>query len=60
MTAELRQRIQDAGRASPALKTSVGRASAEAHPSGKEKHDRLTQVLRGLSFTIYFFTGCVA
>lgn len=28
-----------------------------AHPSGKEKHNRLIQVLRGVSLAI-FFTAC--
>ncbi|KAK0636399.1 acyltransferase-domain-containing protein [Bombardia bombarda] len=31
-----------------------------AHPSGKEKHGRLMQIVRGLTFVVYFFSGCLA
>ncbi|KAK4181531.1 acyltransferase-domain-containing protein [Triangularia setosa] len=33
---------------------------APAHPSGKEKHGRLVQILRGFSFFVYFMAGCIA
>jgi len=49
---------------SPSLATKVvpgneGPGSA-AHPSGKEKHGRLTQLLRSLSFGFYFTASCLA
>lgn len=31
-----------------------------AHPSGKEKHGQLMQVLRVVSFAVYFTAGCIA
>ncbi|KAL2268900.1 hypothetical protein VTJ83DRAFT_3746 [Remersonia thermophila] len=30
------------------------------HPSGREKHGQIVQVLRAVSFTLYFLTGAVA
>lgn len=30
----------------------------DAHPSGKRGHGRAMQILRGVAFTVYFFTCC--
>ncbi|KAK4203064.1 acyltransferase-domain-containing protein [Triangularia verruculosa] len=35
-------------------------AVAPVHPSGKEKHGKVVQILRGFSFFIYFMAGCLA
>lgn len=34
--------------------------SPTAHPSGREKHGRLMQILRTVSFTLFFLAGAIA
>lgn len=65
MATELRQRTTQ--RDSPVIpgpNLGAGAAAStpvgDAHPSGKEKHGRLIQVLRGASFGIYFISCCIA
>lgn len=60
--AELRQR-KPAEEAVPAPDLAAGAkpkaseaTSATDHPSGKESHGRAIQILRGVSFTLFFFT----
>lgn len=66
MSTELRHRgVQQDATAIPAPNLGAGAASdnkpaGDEHPSGREKHGRLMQVLRGLSFGIYFLSCCVA
>ncbi len=67
MAADLRQRMQPpGGLPTPTLGAGAKAVPATdddgrmAHPSGKEKNDRLTQLLRGLSFGVYFFSSCLA
>lgn len=40
--------------------TEKSKTKNAAHPSGKEKHGQLMQVLRVVSFAIYFTAGCIA
>lgn len=40
--------------------TNKSKTNPFPHPSGKEKHGPLMQVLRVVSFAIYFIAGCVA
>jgi hypothetical protein len=46
----------------PALNAGFSKQTSDglAHPSGRESHGRVTQVLRGLSFGLYFFVCCTA
>ena len=66
MSTELRQRgAQQDPTAIPgpnlaAAGAAAGSLAGDAHPSGKEKHGRLMQVLRGLSFGVWFLSCCVA
>jgi len=65
-TAAPRQRVKatTAEIPGPSLATSVlpsnEALATVAHPSGKEKHGKLTQFLRGFSFAVYFTTSCLA
>ncbi|OAA65639.1 Phospholipid/glycerol acyltransferase [Niveomyces insectorum RCEF 264] len=65
MNAELRQRVKPTLEPVPAPNLVAGATSTvqldgkTAHPSGKEKHSRLTQLLRGLSFGIFFITSAI-
>lgn len=34
--------------------------TTETHPSGKKKHRWIIQVMRGVAFTVYFVSGCLA
>ena len=63
-TAVPRQRIPAASAGGiPGPSLALGKTDTDknlAHPSGKEKHSRLTQFLRGASFAIYFLSSCLA
>ncbi len=60
MDAELRQRAPVAAEAVPAPNLTAGATKTAVatveHPSGKQGHGRLMQILRGLSFAVFFFT----
>ncbi|KXX81458.1 putative acyltransferase CST26 [Madurella mycetomatis] len=58
MAADLRHRVPAAAAADPAPTDAA--PAPGSHPSGKEKHGRLVQVLRGVSFGVYFMTCAIA
>lgn len=63
MATEVRQRVKPNAAALPAdpdtstspAATTKGKSEAP-HPSGKEKHGRVIQILRGVSLLLFFFT----
>lgn len=58
MAADLRQRVPSL-RPVEASSPDAGPAPI-AHPSGREKHGRLVQILRGVSVAVYFVTCATA
>lgn len=58
--AELRKRPQPSSRDLPAPKDTENDPSPIAHPSGRVKKSRATQLMRGFSFVAYFLLCCVA
>ena len=67
MDADLRHRVPGKGVEeiwTPGIKLTAGtgdpKAAQNGHPSGKEKHGQLMQILRGLTFGVYFFSCCIA
>lgn len=44
----------------PLEKSKVAFQAKDAHPSGRESHGRLMQILRGFAFAVYFFTCILA
>lgn len=65
MTAEVRKRPVPssdelpAPKLAPVLTAQDDDDSKFAHPSGKEKKGRATQILRGCSLIVYFLVCCV-
>ncbi|EFX00735.1 phospholipid/glycerol acyltransferase [Grosmannia clavigera kw1407] len=64
MATEVRQRVKpnaaalptDSIASTPLTITVNGKPAAAPHPSGREKHGRVIQILRGVSLIMFFFT----
>ena len=67
MDAELRQRAKPVPDPVPAPNLAAGITAkattkvpaGEEHPSGKESHGKAIQILRGVSFAVFFLSSCV-
>lgn len=64
MTADLPRRRAPQPSAVPApnraASTPLDTGHPDAHPSGKAKYGALMQVVRGVSFAVYFICSCIA
>ncbi|KAI8182571.1 hypothetical protein K4K49_003936, partial [Colletotrichum sp. SAR 10_70] len=48
----------DAAVPSPGPNAGLLRKPVDAHPAGRIKHNKLMQILRGVSFAVYFAACC--